>query len=63
MAESLIKYETINVEQIKEIMSGKEPSPPDDWDDSEPGEGEEVRDVEVPKGNGSSPLGGPANQH
>ena len=63
MAEALIKYETINVEQIKEIMSGKEPSPPDDWDDSEPGEGEEVQDVEVPKGNGSSPLGGPANQH
>ncbi len=63
MAEALIKYETINVEQIKEIMSGKEPSPPDDWDDSEPGEGEEVQDVEVSKGNGSSPLGGPANQH
>ncbi len=63
MAEALIKYETINVEQIKEIMSGKEPSPPDDWDDSEPGESEEVQDVEVSKGNGSSPLGGPANQH
>ena len=63
MAEALIKYETINVEQIKEIMSGKEPSPPDDWDDSEPGEGEEVQDVEVSKGNGSSPLGGPASQH
>jgi cell division protease FtsH len=63
MAEALIKYETINVEQIKEIMSGKEPSPPDDWDDSEPGADEEVQDVEVSKGNGSSPLGGPANQH
>ena len=63
MAEALIKYETINVEQIKEIMSGKETSPPDDWDDSEPGEGEEVQDVEVSKGSGSSPLGGPANQH
>ena len=63
MAEALIKYETINVEQIKEIMSGKEPSPPDDWDDSEPGESEEVQDVEVSKGSGSSPLGGPANQH
>ncbi|MFL2538484.1 MAG: ATP-dependent zinc metalloprotease FtsH [Candidatus Rariloculaceae bacterium] len=63
MAEALIKYETINVEQIKEIMSGKEPSPPDDWDDSEPGDGEEVQDMEVSKGNGSSPLGGPASQH
>jgi cell division protease FtsH len=32
MAEGLIKYETIDAKQIKEIMSGKEPSPPDDWD-------------------------------
>jgi len=32
MAESLIKYETIDAPQIKEIMSGKEPSPPADWD-------------------------------
>ena len=63
MAEALIKYETINVEQIKELMSGKEPSPPDDWDDSEPGDEEEVQDMEVSKGNGSSPLGGPASQH
>ncbi|MFI4918228.1 MAG: ATP-dependent zinc metalloprotease FtsH [Legionellales bacterium] len=31
MAESLIKYETIDANQIKEIMSGKEPTPPDDW--------------------------------
>lgn len=31
MAEALIKYETIDSEQIKEIMSGREPSPPSDW--------------------------------
>jgi cell division protease FtsH len=31
MAESLIKYETIDSNQIKEIMSGKEPSPPQGW--------------------------------
>ncbi len=31
MAESLIKYETIDAPQIKEIMSGKEPTPPQDW--------------------------------
>lgn len=33
MAEGLIKYETIDAQQISEIMSGKEPSPPDDWDE------------------------------
>lgn len=32
MAEGLIKYETIDANQIKEIMSGQEPSPPADWD-------------------------------
>ncbi len=32
MAEGLIKFETIDAQQIKEIMSGKEPSPPDGWE-------------------------------
>lgn len=32
MAEALIKYETIDAKQIKEIMEGKEPTPPDDWE-------------------------------
>ncbi|MDX2345621.1 MAG: ATP-dependent zinc metalloprotease FtsH [Legionella sp.] len=33
MAEGLIKYETIDAKQIKEIMAGELPSPPDDWDE------------------------------
>ena len=32
MADGLMKYETIDANQIKEIMAGKEPSPPDDWE-------------------------------
>jgi cell division protease FtsH len=32
MAEALIKFETIDTNQINEIMSGKPPSPPEDWD-------------------------------
>lgn len=36
MAESLIKYETIDTKQIAEIMSGKEPTPPADWGSSKP---------------------------
>ncbi|QHG92534.1 ATP-dependent zinc metalloprotease FtsH [Coxiella endosymbiont of Amblyomma sculptum] len=31
MASALIKYETINEVQIKEILSGREPSPPPEW--------------------------------
>ncbi|MBF0470464.1 MAG: ATP-dependent zinc metalloprotease FtsH [Gammaproteobacteria bacterium] len=39
MSEALIKYETLDADQIEEIMQGKEPTPPDDWDDSEPKSG------------------------
>ena len=34
MAESLIKYETIESEQIDDIMEGKTPKPPKDWDEN-----------------------------
>jgi cell division protease FtsH len=32
MAEALIKYETIDDKQIREIMDGKQPTPPEGWD-------------------------------
>lgn len=35
MAEALIKYETIEEKQIKEILAGKKPSPPEGWDEFE----------------------------
>src|SRR5499425_3311837 len=34
MAEALMKYETIDEEQLKDIMAGKTPKPPAGWDDS-----------------------------
>jgi len=34
MTDALIKYETIDVKQIDQIMEGKIPDPPKDWDDS-----------------------------
>lgn len=63
MAEALIQYETIDENQIKEIMTGKDPSPPEDWDDSEPGEGETVDVADTEEDKGVPPLGGPAGQH
>ena len=33
MAETLIKYETIDEGQIRDIMAGREPRQPDDWED------------------------------
>jgi cell division protease FtsH len=64
MAEALIKYETLADEQLKDIMAGRAPRPPDGWDDSTPSPG---GGKPVP-----APLGGPveppvarpaANQH
>lgn len=36
MADALIKYETIDAAQIKVILTGNEPPPPEDWDSSGP---------------------------
>jgi cell division protease FtsH len=36
MADALIKYETIDEGQIKDIMDGKPPREPSGWDDSAP---------------------------
>jgi cell division protease FtsH len=61
MAAALLKYETIDEDQIKDIMSGRTPRPPADWDEpSEPGK---VVQRGVPDDKGAAPLGGPAGQH
>ena len=67
MAAALIRYETIDVEQIKDIMEGREPRPPQDWSDQSPPGGdspvvEDENDGEQsPSGSGS--IGGPASLH
>ena len=61
MAEALLKYETIDAQQIDEIMEGRDPRPPADWDEpSEPGK---LAQREVAPDKGAAPLGGPAGQH
>jgi len=68
MAEALIKYETIDSDQIEDIMSGRPPRPPQDWDDrpstgsgSTASAGEE--DKKKGASDGSDPIGGHAGQH
>ena len=39
MAEALMKYETIDADQIKDIMEGRTPRPPKDWVDTSGGSG------------------------
>jgi cell division protease FtsH len=61
MAASLIKYETIDEGQIKDIMAGKEPQPPEDWDSSDPPQSlagkDKSRKTDDPN------IGEPAGQH
>jgi cell division protease FtsH len=68
MSEALIKYETIDQGQIKDIMDGKEPAPPADWDDIEPPSdgGQPVKAEEEKKADkdtGDDTIGGPASLH
>jgi len=63
MAEALIKYETIDSDQIDDIMAGKKPRPPADWDESDSDDSEKPSG-EAPASDGSSDtIGNPANQH
>ena len=67
MAGALIQYETIDAEQIKDIMDGREPRPPKDWSDESPPGGDspvvedEDEGEQSPSGSGS--IGGPASLH
>ena len=64
MANALIKYETIDSEQIKDIMAGKEPRPPEDWTDPGSTSGDaEAEDGEGRKDSQAGKIGGPASQH
>jgi cell division protease FtsH len=62
MAQALVKYETIDDEQIRDIMAGRDPKPPEGWDDAGGAGGKPASDEAGlrPKG----PLGTtPAGQH
>jgi len=61
MAKALIKYETIDEHQIKDIMAGREPRPPEDWDDSTGSTSKD--DQPAPKAEVGGKIGGPAPEH
>ncbi|HUD96115.1 MAG TPA: ATP-dependent zinc metalloprotease FtsH [Woeseiaceae bacterium] len=62
MAKALMRYETIDQAQVKDIMEGREPQPPEDWEDpdetSKPKAGKKKRKAKAP-----GPIGGPASEH
>src|SRR3569833_2931834 len=60
MAEALVKFETIDEEQLKDIMAGRPPKPPACWDDSLSNKPPKAP-AEGPAAGG--PIGSPAGQH
>jgi cell division protease FtsH len=66
MAQALIKYETIDSDQIDDIMEGRKPRPPKDWDESEPrsgGNGLKAKSEPIKEEEDKGTIGGPAGQH
>ncbi|HHM05353.1 MAG TPA: ATP-dependent zinc metalloprotease FtsH [Gammaproteobacteria bacterium] len=66
MADALIKYETIDSDQIKDIMEGRDPRPPKEWGtgSNEPPSGTATSGEGKRKDEQSDgAIGGPASQH
>ena len=58
MAKALMKYETIDMEQVKDIMEGRDPRPPEGWDDSD-----DTPSAKKKKSDTVTPIGEPAPEH
>ena len=61
MADALMKYETIDAEQIDDIMAGRTPREPRDWEGG--GSGTPSAPVTPPDVRPEAPIGGPAAEH
>src|SRR5690606_41174852 len=63
MAEALMKYETIDREQIDDIMNGRPPRPPRDWTDTRGGPRSDASDAPSTDGAPEPGFGRPASDH
>ena len=62
MADALMQYETIDAEQIDDIMDGKAPRPPSGWSNDKPGSSGGGH-AAASDDSSTSPIGGPASEH
>ncbi|MCP5137817.1 MAG: ATP-dependent zinc metalloprotease FtsH [Gammaproteobacteria bacterium] len=63
MSEALMKYETIDIDQINDIMEGKTARQPADWDDDTKNSSGPTTGANTGDSKESGPIGGPASQH
>ena len=69
MKDALMEYETIDADQVDDLMARRKVRPPRDWHDNAFGGGTSAGDSSSDKGGssdkkpGDAPIGGPASQH
>ncbi len=62
MAEALLQYETIDTDQIDDIMAGRTAREPRDWDDRGD-DGGDMKATATDEKKPTGPIGGPAGEH
>jgi cell division protease FtsH len=62
MKDALLEYETIDADQIGDIMAGKKPRPPADWSHNDNGSGSARTSGRASGAAPDSPIGGPASE-
>ena len=63
MADALMLYETIDSDQIDDIMAGRKPREPSDWNGSTNSSGGDESNTSAKENDSGSPIGGPAGEH
>ncbi len=63
MKDALLEFETIDADQISDIMSGNKPRPPADWNDYYNDDSSGATKVEKEDVKKSGKIGGPASEH
>ena len=67
MKDALMEYETIDADQIDDIMKGEKPRPPADWSDTDSSNsdsgGSSAAEVKEEDVDNSGTIGGPASEH
>lgn len=64
MAKALMLYETIDNKQVKDIMEGRTPRPPEGWDDTvEPKRPADDGTADTESDDAAGTIGGPAQEH
>ncbi|MBR2514062.1 MAG: ATP-dependent zinc metalloprotease FtsH [Halomonas sp.] len=58
MAEALMKFETIDATQLKDIMEGRDPRPPEGWDDGDSSGGGMPVNDDKPEASAEEPVDG-----